>query len=80
MIFCASNEDPEIARLCSTTMTSPASEIVVSTEPLPSTPPQIIERVPTPEEIVPERPTSPPADPNSKKSFKRKYIPSVRSC
>jgi len=53
-------------------MSSPASEIVVSKEPPPSSPPQAMERIPTPEKIIPEPPTSPPADPNSKKSFKRK--------
>ena len=53
-------------------MSSPASEIVVSTKPPPSSPPQPIERVPTPEVIPAEPQTTPPADPNSKKSFKRK--------
>jgi hypothetical protein len=53
-------------------MSSPASEIIVSVEPPPSSPQQTEEKVPTPEEMHVEAPASPHADPNSKKSFKRK--------
>jgi hypothetical protein len=49
----------------------PAEEIVVTTEPLPSSPPHSIERPISPD-ISPSNDIH--HDPNSKKSFKRKYI------
>ena len=59
-------------------MASPSSEIVVSTEPPPSSPPQTKQREPTPEEMAVEQPSSLQHDINSKKSFKRKLVPPLR--
>lgn len=58
------------------TMSSPASEIVVSNEPPPSSPVQTMSKSlepVEPEEMSLDTPVPPPTDPTSKKSFKRKY-------